>query len=154
MPSPVIAFRAAPALEGQLAARVRTPRLSLNEVARSGLTRYYRVLAAELRRVTLTPAEAALLVDLLRSTHIDDETWPAQAATLLAAELADSAPDGTAARHGVDLDALIAKIRAWGPAQALAVIDAVERFWSDHSEDKEDEGDLTARLVAVGLIRR
>lgn len=48
-------------------------------------------------------------------------------------------------KHNVDLHALGERLRALSYAECLAVIDAVERFWSSR-------GDVDSALTASGLI--
>lgn len=140
--STMISFRAGP-IAPALAARVagRNP----GDAARSDLQRYYDLLGVALASVTLEQSEAALIVDALNGTIIDQF-----AIQLLDASIEDSYHDGLAEKWNVDGTALLAKVRGWNLLQRAAVCDAVERFWANsyHVED------TSARLRAVGLVRQ
>ncbi len=145
MASPLVTFRAVPPLDQQLAARSSEGKLGAP--AADACARYFALLAAELRALTLTCGEAGAICDVLNSVMLDD-IWFTQAPVLLAAELEDAAPDGLAAKWDIDLEALAATVRSWTRAQALAVIDAAERWWRlPHKQE------MDASLADVGLIR-
>jgi hypothetical protein len=114
----------------------------LAPVAERDLGRYYALLERDLRAVDLTEREALALAD--NHTGTLWEAWSATPA-MLAANVEDD-PD-LGARWSLDQAALIAKLRALTPGQALAVIDAVERAW------RRDEPDMAGRLRAAGLVR-
>ncbi len=147
MASEKIDFRAVPPLDTELASRRRDTAGS-GTVAAEGLNRYFTLLAAELREITLTRGEALLLCDVLNGTLADHPMWARAGNQLLAAELEDSAPDGYAEKWEVELTAFVDRVRGWTRTQALAVTDAVERFWSGGNQTDTD-----AQLVAVGLLR-
>jgi hypothetical protein len=118
------------------------------------LTRYHALMAAELARCRFTEAEASLLCDAG-----DGMYWEPSSIPLLWTEITDAIDlDALAARWqlggGRRTDAehfeagshLIAKLRALTPGQTFAVVDAVERFWTDPNPRGE-------RLRAVGLVR-
>jgi hypothetical protein len=145
MPAEKVQFRPGPAqLATQIAARGGDTNVAASDLAVRDLGRYYDMLALALASVDLSAGQAGLLVDVLNGTVIDLTT-----AQMLAAEVEDSLPDGTAEKWDVDGPALVAKISAWNLGQRLAVCDAVERFWEVGHVDSTGE-----RLVAVGLVRR
>lgn len=147
MPSEKIFFRAVPPLDAALPARQRHG-ISTGAVAQDSLGRYFALLAAELREVTLSRGEALLLCAVLNGALIDTSFWPRQANQLLAAELEDSEPDGYAEQMGVELAPFVERVRGWSRSTALAVVDAVERFWVAQHELDTDEA-----LIHVGLLR-
>lgn len=135
-----IVFRAAADLAAAITARTSATSLSLT--AQRDLERYYALLAAELRTVSLTAAEAHLLADALNGT-----LWEPHTMRLLWAGVDDAIRlDGLAKKWQVDSGALVAKLRALTPGQTVAVIDAVERAW-------QADGDMRERLVTAGLLK-
>lgn len=94
-------------------------------VAKRDLDRYYAALSAELRAVSLSEPEALLLCDALNGVLHEPHTVP-----LLWASIDDAIRlDRMDAKWGVDGADLVARLRALTYTQALAVIDAVERWW-------------------------
>lgn len=108
-----------------------------NEVARRDLLRYYDSLARSLATVDLSEAEASALCDANNGT-----IWEPWSVSLLWANIADT--PGLGEKWGVDTEVLISKIRGWDYHQALAVVDAIERFWVQ-CED--------STVQSVGLVR-
>lgn len=126
---------------------------SPGRVAARDLERYYDILAAELRGVSLTEAEAMALVDALSGVLHEP---PEVARTMLWAGVDDAiCLDGLDAKWNIDGPALVAKLRALSPAQAMAVIDAVERWWVlvGAADGDEVAPECEARLRVVGLLR-
>jgi hypothetical protein len=121
---------------------------ALGSVAQESLGRYFTLLAVELGQITLSRSEALLLCSVLKGKTIDDLQWPRQATHLLVAELCDSASDGHAERLQVDLQSFTERVRGWTRVQALAVVDAVERFCRS-----QDGSDTDVALALVGLVR-
>ncbi len=117
---------------------------STHQTARRDLGRYYTLLAASLRRVVLSEAEASLIVDALNGTAFLPEMVPP-----LAIEIGDAIQiDHLDTKWEIDGAALLAKIRTWSPSESMAVVDAVERFWHDGAIE-----DMSERLRTVGLVR-
>lgn len=146
MPSAQIHFRATPKIDEGLTARADQD-ISPSRVAQESLERYFTLLGAELRRVYLSRQQALLLCDVLNGTFVDT-MWAESAPDLLAGEVEDSAPDGMGAKWEVDLTEFVATIQSWSRGQALAVVDAVVRWW------KLDAADWDEALIEVGLLRR
>lgn len=112
----------------------RPPEGSTNMVARRDLERYYRLLADELRSVNLTEEEASMICDALNGTHLMDvgSLRGLSALTVLRVEVSDSITLNAYDRKwGINEGELAAKLAALTPGQAMAIIDAVERFWAD-----------------------
>lgn len=134
-------------------------------IAARDLARYYWALDAELARVPLTEAEALTVVAACRGWLVE----PPDTARYLWAEvedyLRDQGEDAGLAQldripilPAADRAVLVAKLRALSPAQALAVVDAVERWWGLAGEAGEraalalPEDDPRALLRTVGLV--
>jgi hypothetical protein len=89
-----------------------------------------------------TETEALLLTEALRGVTYDANTAP-----MLWAHVDDAVNlQGLDQRHGVDREALVQKLKALGDLEAMAVVDAVERYWHLQGEPGE-------RLRKVGLVR-
>lgn len=145
---PPVQFRPGP-LGRALAVRGDNP----NEIAQRDIERYYAILDQELATVDLTEAEALTIIDATTGWYVEPHT-----ARLLWAEVEDAIRLGQlSADRDIDGDALITKLRALTPAQAMAIIDAVERWWRLRAvEDAAPPGVLAesaGRLAVVGLIR-
>lgn len=125
----------------------RPPEGSTNMVARRDLGRYYRLLADELRSVNLTEAEASLICYALNGPHLMDvgSLRGLSALTVLRVEVSDAITlNAYDLKWGVNGGELAAKLDALTPGQAMAIIDAVERFWADCA---------TATVHSVGLTK-
>ncbi|MEQ7008401.1 hypothetical protein ABN028_19705 [Actinopolymorpha sp. B17G11] len=121
-----IQFRTGDPLAAKLAER--TPADAKPDlIARRDLERFYGLLAAELRTLKLTDAEAYVIVDALNGTYLDDLTT----ALYVHSEIAEAVRiDDLDKKHGVpDRDTFLKRIAAWTPAQRFAVADAVQRWW-------------------------
>ena len=147
--SPLIQFRAVPPMDGQIASRDRRGD-GPNRVAQRDLTRYYNLIALELRTVAaqLTLGEAALIVDAVRGMFVTDQLIEVRH---LDAELADAiAYEDLATKWGVDGDTLLDTVRGWTAGQRLAVVDAAERYWA--AANAKPEAELETLLAEVGLL--
>lgn len=135
-----IAFRAGP-LAGPLAERAFGDE-SVSLVAKRDLERYYEALRRELATVRLSRDEALLICDACNGTLFEPHSVP-----LLWAEIDEAIrAAGLAQKWGVDGEALVTNLRDLSYAQALAVVDAVERFW------RLEVTDFDPALRAVGLL--
>lgn len=96
------------------------------------LGRLYDLYRQALREVPLTTAEACLICDVMNGTMPE----PYSTACLWA-EVEDGIRlNKMDEKWGVDGPALVERLRALTPLQALALIDAAERFWAgDLTED-------------------
>lgn len=142
---PAVRFRLGDLLP-EIDARADPPEPSVRaRVAQRDLGRYYHLLQETLATVDLSRGEAGLLVDVCNgwATHVEPPE-------LLAHGLALQVDDGCRLealdeKWHVERVPLVEKIEAWSTAQAIAVIDAIERFWIDPNP-------LDVVLVRVGLI--
>jgi hypothetical protein len=100
--------------------------MSISEVAKRDLERYYALLEAELSRLKFTEAEASLLCDACNGLWVDSP----RSVPLLWAEVQDACDlSHLHLKWEVDPVALVAKLRAASPSQVWALIDAIEQFW-------------------------
>ncbi|MDI6872116.1 MAG: hypothetical protein QME79_12385 [Bacillota bacterium] len=107
---------------------------SRSEVVSRDLMRLYDLYRHELAEVNLTASEAGLIVDVLNGTLITD----AGQARLLWAEVEDGIKlDHLDEKWHVDGPALVEKLRGLRLSQALAIVDAAERFWAAVAAGKE-----------------
>ena len=121
-----------PALETELEARGD----NRNHVIHRDLERLYTLYRLALRDVKqLTLPEAWFIVDMLNGTMMDANT-----AGLLWADAEDAcALDGLDKKWQVDGKAFVEKLKALSPVQALALVDAAERFWQANTGTADDE---------------
>lgn len=95
------------------------------------LGRLYALYDRALREIDLTENEAMLIVDALNGVLIG-----ADAGALLWANIEDSIRlDGLDEKWSVDGPALVEKLQAMTATQAMAVLDAAERFWQQPEKD-------------------
>ena len=114
---------------------------SPHATARRDLVRYYEALRYELADIELTESEAGLLCDALNGCWLLDVTTPSQARAHLLMESEDHVRlNGAAKKWGVDWDHLRDTLHTLTSVQALAVLDAVERFWVDDEATVESVG--------------
>lgn len=119
------------------------------EAVRRDVERYYVVITEELRRLSLSAEESALICDALNGYWASD---PALAMRAWWADVEDHiALNDAAEKWGVLQPAvLVAKLRALSPGASMAVLDAVERWWK---RDRSTGESIPESLHAVGLIR-
>ena len=126
--TPLVQFRSGD-LMPKLEARVGGTRAtSENVAAKRDLERYYDLLAEALP--AFPRPQALLICDALNGTLFHETTSPARQ---LSYELHD-VPPALYEKHKVDKKTLVNRVADLSPAEALAVIDAVERFWNGTSE--------------------
>lgn len=114
-------------------------RLSPDLVARRDLERYYETLRRSLPR--FTRAEAYAILDVTNGTLFDPWSVP-----LLWASVADAERLGETWQ--IDQAALAERLRGLSYAEALAVVDAAERFWVR----APDAATADEALEACGLV--
>lgn len=103
------------------------------------LERYYTLLQRVIKRVRLSVEEACLIVDALNGILIDANT-----VQLLWANVADAISlDRLDQKWGIDGQFLIEKLRGLNELQAMALVDAAERFW------EKPEGDIRERVAQI-----
>ena len=113
-----------PRVVAKLEART-TPALDASGVAARDLARYYALLERERPGTLVTPPEACLIRDALpgmRAARRDGGE-----VTLVAAVAAHAGAYDVSA-YGVDVPALVERLRRLGSAQLMAVIDLAERM--------------------------
>lgn len=138
----LVQFRPGPFLARELAVRATRGR-SVGDVGRRLLEQHLRLLSHELRRLRLSPGEAALVCDALNGTMLDDELTVLN----LWIDVEEAiGHDNLHVKWSVDEREFVPRIRALTPAQCYALADAVQRFGQEPVV-----GDLDARLRAVGL---
>ena len=99
------------------------------------LERLYTLYRLALRDVKLTLPEAWFLVDMLNGSLMDAYT-----AGLIWAEAEDAiALEGLDMKWQVDGKALVKKLKALSRVQALALVDAAERFWQANTGSMGEE---------------
>jgi hypothetical protein len=108
-------------------------------LAKRDLKRYYHALDQALAYVrgTLSEGEASAICDANNGTF-----WESWSFTMLWANVHDT--PGLGEKWGIDQAALIAKMQKWSLIQAMAVVDAVERFWIGC--------DSESTVFSVGLV--
>jgi len=131
-----------PALETELEARGD----NRNHVIHRDLERLYTLYRLALREMKLTLPEAWFIVDMLNGSLVD-----AYSAGLLWASAEDAcALDGLDKKWQVDGKAFVEKLKALSPVQALALVDAAERFWQANTGSMEDED--IRKLFGVAIV--
>jgi hypothetical protein len=117
-------------------------------IAKRDLTRFYLLLNHALETVELTPEEAMLLCDALNGLRFDFNIDPSRS---LFSEIQDAIEtDDLANKWQVDGSGLLMKIKSCSTLQAVAIIDAIERFWSAPKQPLKGHDE---RLKCVRLIR-
>ncbi|MEW8957836.1 MAG: hypothetical protein AB2448_01800 [Moorella sp. (in: firmicutes)] len=98
------------------------------------LERLYTLYRRALAQVTLSVEEACLIVDALNGAKFEADT-----ARLLWAEIEDACNlDHLDEKWQVDGQALVQKLRELNEIQALALVDAAERFWEASDVGERD----------------
>ena len=120
-----------PALETEIEARGD----NRNHIIHRDLERLYTLYRLSLREVKLTLPECWFLVDMLNGSLVDAYS----AGTLWASAEDACALDGLDKKWQVDGKALVTKPKALSPVQALALVDAAERFWQANTGSMDDE---------------
>jgi hypothetical protein len=113
--------------------------------ARRDLERYYHALQQALATIEFNESEAALIVDACNGIIFEPHTMQ-----LLWAQIEDAVrSDRLDAKWDADAQVLVAKMRALSYWQALAVADAIERFWNLPTEQRS----IPEGLRVVGLLK-
>lgn len=140
-----IVFRVDPRLAAQVVARAERHG-GANDAARTHLERYYYLLSEELRslRGRFALGELSLMADVINGWAVEPHTIP-----LLYAEVEDGILlDALAKKWTVTApEALVQKLKNLTYGQSAALIDALERWWSQPAPAVTAEG-----FAAVGLI--
>lgn len=111
-----------PRLDTQIASRGE----NRSGVINRDLERLYTLYSRAIREVSLSADEACLIVDTLNGTLMDANT-----ARLLWANVEDACTlDHLDKKWEVDGPALVEKLQGLNDIQAMALVDAAERFWN------------------------
>ena len=131
-----LTFRMGP-LRSRLLGRGEKP----SAIAKRDLQRYYELLEECLAQLDLSEPEAGLLTEAAAGVQRLEEPARSQVHRYLWAEVSDGIREGNlAGRWGVeDPQALVDRIRELAPAEQRALVDALERVWSDR-ERRRDSG--------------
>ena len=122
-------------LRPELAAEIEARGDNRNHIIHRDMGRLYTLYRLALREVKLTLPECWFLVDMLNGSSMDANT-----AGLLWASAEDAcALDGLDKKWQVDGKALVKKLKALSHVQALALVDAAERFWQANSAGTADD---------------
>lgn len=106
------------------------------------LSRLYTLYRRALQKLDFTESEAMLITEALNGTVHDANT-----AAMLWARVDDAIKlQNLDQTYGVDRETLMQKLKSLGDLEAMAVVDAVERYWNLQGEPGE-------RLHKVGLVR-
>jgi hypothetical protein len=128
---------------GDLAKRAeRDPdrQYSASQAIRGSLARYYEVCRRHLARLDLSREELAVVCDVLNGGLLGwEDDHSAARISVVWSEVADAFAlgKGYGERHGVSDEQgrqLVAKLQAASYADLVALVDFVERFWSDDEE--------------------
>lgn len=104
-----------------------------SSVINRDLERLYALYHRAIREVPIVEAEAYLICDSLNGSLLDANT-----AQALWAGIADSIRlDGLDVKWQVDGPALVEKLRGLNALQAMALVDAAERFWVLPTGDRD-----------------
>lgn len=138
-----------PAVQQQLQARadiirsVGKPGAFSSEGISRDLSRYYALLQRTLRSVDLTSGEAHLICDALNGCWMREVggIGHPSAKSVLELEVSDAMRlNGLAEKWEVSPGPLMAKLTIMSELQAVAVLDAVERFWQMEQASPGDVG--------------
>lgn len=132
------------AISDELLEKINARGNSRSRVIQRDLDRYYGLLERALKRAKLSVKEACLIADVLNGTVIDART-----AGMFWAEVEDGIElEGYDEKWGVDGQALVEKLKNLNELQAMAIIDAAERFWTNCESGKETEGESLEEKIA------
>lgn len=110
-----------------IAEELRTRGDNRSAVINRDIERLYTLYKKALKEVPLSDNEACLIVDALNGSLMD-----AYSARMLWASIEDAINlDGLATKWEVDGSTLVEKLKKLTDIQALALVDAVERFWQE-----------------------
>ena len=111
------------------------------------LERLYTLYRLALREVKLTLPECWFLVDMLNGTIMDANT-----AGLLWASAEDAcALDGLDKKWKIDGKVFVEKLKALSRVQALALVDAAERFWQANTGTATADDEDIKKFFGVAI---
>jgi hypothetical protein len=122
-------------LRPELEAEIEARGSNRNHIIHRDLERLYTLYRLALREIKLTLPEAWFLVDMLNGSLMDANT-----AGLLWASAEDACSmDGLDKKWKIDGKVFVEKLKALSHVQALALVDAAERFWQENTGTADDE---------------
>lgn len=122
----------------------------VQEQIEEDLGRYYLMLSETLRAMRFSRNEAMMMCDICQNAAVFRRTLNtlSAASLILYANFRDGIIlDQIDRKWGVEGEAFLERVKNFTPLEALAVFDAVERFWNEPQKDEDK------RLLEVGLIR-
>jgi hypothetical protein len=130
-----ISFRVRPDLAEKIEDRTGAPstQQSPHTAVRAALRRYIEILSRSLP--DLSEEEWTVIFDIYNGTIT--EPW---ALSIAYANVEDT-PEEVFERHGADKQTLVEKARGWTVAEAAAVVDMAEQYWSAVRKDSEFDRD-------------
>lgn len=119
-------------LEEPLSRRANALPATPSAIAKRDLERYYAFLADEIGGLDISEPEWNLLREVCGGT-----AWDVSSYGYLWAEIEESCRDGLDQKWGVDGASLVQRVREYGLAGAIAIIDAVE-LWRGEQRKREE----------------
>ncbi|MEG4805677.1 hypothetical protein QUB63_34515 [Microcoleus sp. ARI1-B5] len=119
-----------------------------SKVGLRDLKRYYALLNHQLLEFSLTAAEASLVCEALKDYQLKDD--PEQARTICQQVVRAVQQYHLEQKRSVN-ETFICKLEAQSDLQAVALIDAVERYW-ERTQTNPNES-LETKLLKVDLIK-
>lgn len=133
--------------------KLKTALLQRGEIASTvglrDLNRYYTLLNYHLLELTLTTGEANLICEVLKGYQF--ETDFEQARTIWQRIDTAIGQDHLDSKWSVNREALIRKLQGLTHLQAVALIDAVERYWVREQSNPDES--LETKLSRVDLVK-
>ena len=134
-------------LRPELEAEIEARGSNRNHIIHRDLERLYTLYRLALREVKLTLPECWFIADMLNGGLMDAYT-----AGQIWAEAEDAiALDGLDKKWQVDGKAFVEKLKALSPVQALALVDAAERFWQANTGTADDDEDVK-KFFGVAIV--
>lgn len=122
----------------------------VQEQIEEDLGRYYLMLSETLRAMRFSRNEAMMMCDICQKAAVFRQNMNTLSAAplILYANLRDGISlDQTDQKWEVEGEAFLDRVKNFTPLEALAVFDAIERFWNEPQKDADK------RLLEVGLVR-
>ena len=120
-----------------------------NAIELRDLKRYYALLNYHLIEIYLTQGECQLVCEALKDYRIEDD--PDRARTIWKQVHAAVLRDNLDRKWNVNRETFHSKIQGLNQLQAVALVDAVERYWVRAQSQPQES--LQARLLSVDLVK-
>lgn len=120
-----------------------------NAIELRDLKRYYALLNYHLIEIYLTQGECQLVCEALKDYRIEDD--PDRARTIWKQVHAAVLRDNLDRKWNVNREKFHSKIQDLNQLQAVALVDAVERYWVRAQSQPQES--LQARLLSVDLVK-